>query len=267
MNTIGFAKEYCTSEFGQVHFWSCGDGPALLLLHQASQNSAEHRGIAAELAADYRVIALDYPGHGASDDPDHELSVPEYGTAALAVLDHLGIDKAHVGGHHSGALLAVELGVNHAARVGKVIVSGLGKRTEESVRAIVDRPMSRDLPVDDDGHFLAHTWDVYRQLSSPGTTPNTTYEFFRVSLDSRTRPYDAHYAFIKWDRDPVLEKLNKPTLLMHGEYDSFAEDPESLLDVVPNSRFVSIPGGGAFLFHEKPAECAAAIRTFLAEDA
>ena len=65
------------------------------------------------------------------------------------------------------------------------------------------------------------------------------------------------------NRDPVLAKLDKPTLLVHGEYDVFAEDPESLLAVVPTSQFVTIPGGGAFLFHERPEECAAVIRDFL----
>jgi len=265
MRTAKSTKAYCTTAFGDVHYWHVGSGPVLLMLHQASQSSAEFAAIAPMLADHYTVLTLDYPGHGQSDDPAHELRVPDFSAAVIAVLNALAIDRAHVCGHHSGGFLAIDLAVNHKDRIGEVILSGVGIRTEENVRAVLERPMTRDLPVDADGEFLARSWDVYRQLSSPGVSAETTFNWFIVGLEARRRPFDAHFAVLRWDRDPVLQQLRKRTLLICGEFDSFAEAPEELLDVVPDSRFVRIPGGGAFLFYEKPAECAQAILEFLGE--
>lgn len=263
MNTIKTQKGYCTTKYGEVHYWRCGTGPLLLMLHQASQSSAEFAAIAPLLADRFTVLAIDYPGHGRSDDTETEPGVSDYSAAVIAVLDALGVDAAHVCGHHSGGLLAIHLAVQYPDRVNNVIISGIGIRTEENVRAVLETPMTRDLPVDAEGTFLARTWETYRKLSSPGTPPDTTFKFFIVGLEARSRPFDAHFAFLRWDRDAVLAEVHQPALLMHGEFDYFAEEPERLLDTIPNSLFVRIPGGGAFLFYEQPAACAAAIADFL----
>jgi len=263
MPTINTKKAFCTTEFGAVHYWQTGSGPVLLMLHQASQSSAEFHAIAPILANQFTVLALDYPGHGASEDPERELNVADFSTTVVALLDDLGLDQVHVCGHHSGGVLAIHLAVNHADRVDRVIISGVGIRTEEGVRAVLDTPMTRDLPVDADGDFLARTWDVYRRMSSPGVPPELTFDSFIIGLSARTRPFDAHYEILRWDRDAVLARMRKPTLLVHGEFDHFAEEPEKLLTMIADSHFVKIPGGGAFLFYEKPAECAAVISDFI----
>ena len=266
MTTISIEKAYCTTSLGQVHIWSAGEGQVLLLLHQASQSSREFLAAAPHLAEHVRIVAIDYPGHGRSDDPEQEPDVPDYGAAAMAVLDELGIATAHICGHHSGGILAAHLATTYPDRFDRLVISGIGERSEEAIKAVLERPMSRDLPIDANGEFLDKTWHVYRELSSPGTAPSTTFEFFRVSLEARTRPYDAHFAFMRWDRDPAIAAIHKPTLLLCGEHDIFAENPESLLEMIPGSRLAMVPGGGAFLFYEKPAECAAAIIDFLADE-
>ncbi len=256
-------KSFCATEFGDVYCWQTGSGPVLLLLHQASQSSEEYAAIAPHLAERYTVLAIDYPGHGRSDDPDVELSVQDFSSVVIEVLDELGLDRVHVCGHHSGAVLAIDLAVNHSKRIDKVILSGIGIRTETAVRAILDTPMTRDLPIDPDGDYLAKTWNVYRRMSSPGVSPEVTFKSFIVGLEARRRPFDAHIAVLKWDRDPLLEHIDKPTLIMCGEFDHFAEKPEKLLELIGDSQITYIRGGGPFLFHEKPRECASAIIGFL----
>ncbi|MEN7344194.1 MAG: alpha/beta fold hydrolase, partial [Pseudomonadota bacterium] len=156
-------KAFCDTPFGQVFYWTTGSGPPLLLLHQASQSSEECLQLAASLNDQYTVISLDYPGHGVSDDPARELQVPDYCAAIIAVLDELQIDKLHVCGHHSGGILAIYLALNHAERVQSIVLSGIGVRTEAGVRAVLDTPMTRDLPIDSAGDFLPKTWGVYRR--------------------------------------------------------------------------------------------------------
>ena len=256
-------KAFCPTANGQLYYWVAGSGPPILLLHQAAQSSTETITLAKELADEFTVIGFDYPGHGNSDDPETEPGVPEFTDSAIAVLNELDVAEAHVCGHHSGGIVALNLGAARSDRVLSVTISGIGIHTDEGVRAILERPMSRDLPIDTDGLFLSRSWNVYRELSAPGTEPATTFNFFLEGLKARTRPYDAHYSVLRWDRSLAEQSLDKPTLLLCGEHDSFAEHPEQFADQIQGSRLVHIEGGGAFLFYEKPVECATQIKNFI----
>ncbi|WP_055589129.1 alpha/beta fold hydrolase [Streptacidiphilus griseoplanus] len=84
-------------------------GPAVLLLHGFPDSAELWRGQVPVLVdAGYRVITVDLRGFGASDKP---VAVEEYAPARVlgdveAVLDGLGVDRAHVVGHDWGAVIA-----------------------------------------------------------------------------------------------------------------------------------------------------------------
>ena len=66
-----------------------------------------------------RVICVDLLGHGRSDQPDdlRLYSMPLFADQVLALLDHLGLERAVVGGTSLGANVALELAVRHPERV------------------------------------------------------------------------------------------------------------------------------------------------------
>jgi pimeloyl-ACP methyl ester carboxylesterase len=86
-----------------------GEGPPVILLHGWPDTHAIWQSqIAALAAAGYQAIAPDLRGFGASDKPE---GVDAYNILSLAgdvagVLDHLGVERAHVIGHDWGAALA-----------------------------------------------------------------------------------------------------------------------------------------------------------------
>ncbi len=53
----------------RVFVYSCGDGPAVLLLHGFPTSGYDWRGVIDGLKSDYRCVALDFPGYGLSDKP------------------------------------------------------------------------------------------------------------------------------------------------------------------------------------------------------
>lgn len=61
------------------------------------------------LAAERRVIALDLPGHGESAKALQRGDLDELSESVLALLDHLGIAKAHLGGHSMGGAVSLNL--------------------------------------------------------------------------------------------------------------------------------------------------------------
>ncbi len=96
------------------------EGMPFLLMHGILLDSVINHDLAREFAEiGFRVVLCDFLGHGASDKPaDPKLHrVDFYGEQALAVLDHLGIQRAVVGGISLGAITALELAVKAPQRV------------------------------------------------------------------------------------------------------------------------------------------------------
>ncbi|MDJ0709745.1 MAG: alpha/beta hydrolase [Woeseiaceae bacterium] len=259
-------RKLLDTRFGFVHLWTAGSGPDLLLLHQAAQSSDEFLGIVPLLVPNFRVISLDFPGHGASDTPDSELAVPDYCEAAMAVLDAAGSQRTHVFGHHSGGILAVALANAAPDRFGRLALSGAGISDPAVADALLNSPMTRDLPVDADGEFLHQTWSVYRNMSAPETEPATSFLPFVVGLRARLRPYDMHYELLRWDYESSWRTLRHRTLLIKGEHDRFAGDIAGLNDALANSSMCEIPGGGAWLLYEQPHAIAGVLGEFFGDD-
>ena len=264
--TPRFNRNLLSTPFGHVHYWTTGSGPSLLLLHQAAQSADEVLSVASLLADEFSVVALDYPGHGASDTPDHELSVPEYCDAIVAVLDALDVGKTHAFGHHSGGILAVALANAAPGRFERLVVSGAGVSDPAVADLLLNNPMTRDLPVDAAGKFLDKTWSVYRKMSAPATPPETTFLPFIVGLKARLRPYDMHYELLRWDYEASWRQLRHRTLLLKGEFDHFSGDVAAMNSALPNASMAEIAGGGAWLLYEQPGAVASTVAEFLRDD-
>lgn len=256
-------RAFVRTRFGAVHYWSAGRGQPLLLLHQSAQSSDEFLGMLAHLRDSHTVIALDLPGHGASDSTDHELGVNEYCEAVISVLDAADVEQAHLLGHHGGCMLAVNIANEYPGRVGKLILSGGGIPDPAVADRLLNQPMTRDLPVDPGGDFLMKTWAVYQRMAAPGVPPETVLLPFVTGLAARLRPYDMHYAVLRWDYRTALDGLRHPTLLIKAGHDAFSGDVEGLHRLLPGSEFIVIADGGPWLFYEQPAACASAIASFL----
>lgn len=98
-----------------------GSGPrAIVLTHGLLMDSRMYTHVAPVLAdAGHRVITVDMLGHGASDQP-HEMtaySMPQFGRDVVALLDHLQLAHAVIGGTSLGANVALEAAVAAPARV------------------------------------------------------------------------------------------------------------------------------------------------------
>ncbi|WP_216204977.1 alpha/beta fold hydrolase [Amycolatopsis aidingensis] len=103
-----------------------GSGDRVVLLtHGIMFTRRMHAPLARKLAASgYRVLTLDLLGHGDSDRPGESwrYSLPAFAEQALALLDHLGVDRAVVGGTSLGANVALEVAVAAPDRLPGMIV-------------------------------------------------------------------------------------------------------------------------------------------------
>ncbi|MDJ0921327.1 MAG: alpha/beta hydrolase [Henriciella sp.] len=258
---------YIDGAEGQIHFWDAGQGAPVLLIHQASSSSEEFAGMVNALADEYRLVSFDWPGHGMSDDPLRELGVDDFTDAALAVLDHLSIETAHVLGNHGGALVAMNMAWKHPDRVERLVLSGTsGVKDMEAVQDFSDDlgldEMNR---IDRAGQSLSDAWDRYTRYM-PQSVPGDILIPYMNNIMVRLRPYDAHYEVLRFDRRPALDAIkDKRILLMQAENDPFVTDQEMLLDILPNAERVVLEDVGLFNFYEAPQNAAEAMAEFLSK--
>ena len=109
------------TEAGEIALLQAGAGEAVLLLHGLGATKASFLPTVAALAGEYRVTAIDLPGFGDSAMPLAAAYDPEFfARSAVAVLDALEIDRAHVIGNSMGGRIALELGFEFPERTGRL---------------------------------------------------------------------------------------------------------------------------------------------------
>ena len=109
---------------GSLSYLQAGPGPAVAVaLHGLGATKISLLPTVAALAPDMRVIALDLPGFGDSAKP---LGAPYdarfFARATVALLDELGVERAHVIGNSMGGRAALETGLSHPERVGRLVL-------------------------------------------------------------------------------------------------------------------------------------------------
>lgn len=256
----GFTK----SRSGQVHYWTAGTGPNVLFIHQSGNSSEEFAALVPHLAGDYRMIAVDLPGHGRSFDPDVEPTVEEFADATMTVLDDLNIETAHVVAHHGGGLTAMCLMAAHPNRFGKAILSGVDETVDPvEHQNLVQKIEDTDTTVRADPGFVASAWQRYQSMLSDGAMPHLAIGPFTSFLTARLRPHRGILTNLKWDRRDAVSQLRGPILWVTPEKDHFASSGFSRISIVPRSEHLTLAGAGTFMYYDFSESCAAMIREYL----
>jgi 3-oxoadipate enol-lactonase len=97
-----------------------GEGPTLVLGPSLGSTTAMWEPQVAALAERFRVVRYDHRGHGGSPAPGGPYELADLGGDVLALLDTLGIERAHVGGLSLGGMVAMWLAVNAPERVDRL---------------------------------------------------------------------------------------------------------------------------------------------------
>ena len=118
-------RSYTDGHFGQIHYCTCGEGNPLVLMHQSPTSMIQFNKVWSLLAdKGFRVIGIDLPGFGGSDGPIEVPTIADYAHIVPAVLDDLGIEKADLLGHHTGAIVATEVALHYPERINRIILNG-----------------------------------------------------------------------------------------------------------------------------------------------
>jgi len=132
----------------RVSYLDVGQGDPLVLIHGVGMNAASWYPQIEALSRDFRVIAVDMPGHGESDAFRHPVTLRDYVDWLAAFLHTQPETRFAVAGHSMGALICAGLAIDYPQLIGRaVVMSGVYRRSEGARQAVMQR--ARELAAGD----------------------------------------------------------------------------------------------------------------------
>ena len=172
----------------------------------------------------------------------------------IALLEHLGIARAHVVGVSMGGMISQHIAARYPDRVLSLtsVMSTSGNRRlprakKEAMQVVANRPMSGDKEA-----LIAYSVNAARVIGSPGYPSAEDRLQRRVRADFERGWYPQGVArqmaaiIADGDRRALLKSVKAPTLVIHGEDDPLVPLPggRDTAENIAGARLLTIPGMG-----------------------
>lgn len=237
----------------RLHVTDEGSGHAVLFLHGMGCDGSDWRPQLDAFGDRFRVVAIDHRGHGRSDrDVGQGYSIAGFAADAVGVLDHLGIDRAHVVGLSMGGMIAQEIAVTVPERVCTLsLMDTFARSGEGGIAMLADQVEAGGIEALAGGFpslvFAAATRagrpDLLERFDTQfrGNTPACLAWAMRAigGLDTYGR----------------LGSVTAPTVVFCGAEDNLTPLPqaEELAAAINGARLEIVPDAGHFSNLENPA--------------
>lgn len=263
-----YARARDVTLYYEIH----GDGPPLALIMGLGGNLAMWDPEFIDgLAQHFRVIAFENRGSGRSDKPDHPYTIKMFADDAAALLGELAIPHAHVMGASMGGMIALQLALDHADRVDRLILCcttpGGPHMTPPSLETL-------EAIANTDGlDPIAATRNNRRFAFTPAFIAAQEEYLERKLLrevEHPTPPYAlAHHfgAAVQFNVYDRLREIRHRTLVMAGREDVMVPAPNSVLLArhIPAADLLMYANAGHGFLTERRDECLSAMVAFLAK--
>jgi pimeloyl-ACP methyl ester carboxylesterase len=233
-----------------------GEGAPLVLAHGYTASLDMWREQAPAFSANHRLVIYDARGHGKSTAPA-DMSVyrleRDYVDDQLALMDHLVIDRAYVGGLSMGGMIAQEFACQHPERVSALLLFDTGPGTSgprdpalaarfEEFRGVMSRLARTE--------GMASVMEMMRANARGAMPTGASSDAVKRHLANMAEmSVDGYLGGAKalqgWrgslDR---LSSITAPTLVLVGENDSLLAPSRAIHAKIAGSRFVLVRNAG-----------------------
>jgi pimeloyl-ACP methyl ester carboxylesterase len=258
---------YADTPLGQLHYAEAGvEGVPLICLHQTPRSWDEFAELMPLVGPSRRIIAMDMYGFGQSAKPVGPQTIEQYASGVLHLADALGLDQFSVMGHHTGAVVAVEVASAVPGRVKSVILSSPSYTGPEYRAGHADGPGVDVAEIDSHGGHLT-TWWGQREPYYPPNRPDLLDRFVRDALAPGVDPAEGHIACSRYVMEDRIGEVTAPVLILGGDADPFSFPDVGLvrdgLVQAATVDIVVIEGGTIPMVEQLPTPVADAVVGFL----
>ncbi|MEZ0005590.1 pimeloyl-ACP methyl ester carboxylesterase [Flavobacterium sp. 28YEA47A] len=222
-------KGYADVNGIKMYYEIYGQGKPLVLIHGGGSTIQTTFGsIIPMLSQNRQLIGVELQAHGHTSDRNSDLSFEQDADDVVALLNSLNIEKADFFGFSNGGTTALQIGIRHPKRVGKIIAaSALSKRN--------------GVP--------SQFWDFMKNA----TLDQMPQPYKEAYLNASAHPENLKIMCDKCAKrmvnfkdisDEQLQSIKAPVLIVIGDADVMT--PEHAVEMhrlIPNSQLAIIPGG------------------------
>lgn len=242
-----------TVDGARIHYLDEGAGDVIVLLHGIGASNEDWADQVSVLRSNYRVIAPDLRGFGASERAG-DYGVGRFASDVWGLLAQLGIERFSLVGHSMGGAVALEMALAAPKRVTQIV-------------------LANTLP-----SFQTNTWRkrllfvtrlclmaifgprVLSRRIAQGLFPNPEHAALRARQVARSR-HNSRWVYLQtiirlvgWTAEARLSELMMPALVLMSESDYFPiEDGQRFAAALPNAEFLLAKGMHHSLQQEAPA--------------
>jgi pimeloyl-ACP methyl ester carboxylesterase len=220
-------------------------GEPVILLHGGLANANYWGTQIRALQSRYRVIVMDSRGHGRSSRDDKPYGYDVMASDVIGLMDFLKIPKAAIVGWSDGAIIGLDIALNHPERLAKLFAFAANS-DPSGVADIAQSPVFNA--------FIARAAKEYETLSP---TP-TEYKTFLGQIEKmwETQP--------NWTASD-LQKITVPVWIVDADHDEAIkrENTEFMAKEIPNAGLLLQPEVSHFSFLQDPQQFTADLLHFL----
>ena len=227
------------------------------------------------------VIISDHRGTGRSQKPDESYTTKQFASDIVAVMDHLGFEKAHILGHSMGGRVAQWIAIDRPERVRSLILASSGsgnfKNAPDYIRGIPLATAYEIAKFGFPGYFRHHVKSEFFY----------TTKFLKANSSNLQKAVAAHVRDLPpvkmylrhviarqmHETSHVVSKIKAPTLVTVGELDtdergtaSHFDSSKWLSQQINGCTFVPQKGVKHGTFWEKPEEINQIVQDFISRN-
>jgi pimeloyl-ACP methyl ester carboxylesterase len=223
----------------------------LLFVHGWQGDHTVWEGVINALGPQYRCVAVDLPGFGASRDAGGPYTLERFAAGLLEVIEERALAPVVVVGHSMGAKIALRLAIDAPEAVSSLVLiapvpatpADFSEKGAAGLRATCGDPEA------------ARKW--LRRLFAGEPDPHALE---LVCAAAAQTPRDAGLeSFESWsnaDLSEAVRAMTAPAVVVAPESDNPEMQEQKVAALLPNARFVVLPGAGHYAMLEQPAEIA-----------
>ena len=232
----------------RIHYEIEGQGPPLVMQYGQyfPLEAWRYLNYVGALKDHCRLILLDARGHGESDKPYDPAAYRNEHLVKdiLAVMDDLGIEKAHFMGYSSGSYYGLGIAKYAPNRLLSLILGGIAPYSDSANDGSWDLGQITELEKQTGAEFAEKLEEIIQSLGFPPFTPalrtamqrhdpRALIAWHRCNMEMRCRSYEH-----------LLPAIRVPCLIYSGDSASEFADAQKTAQDIPRAVFVGIPGGG-----------------------
>ncbi len=269
---------HATSSDGvRLYFEETGSGEPIVFIHEFAGDYRAWEPQVRHFSRAYRCIAYNARGYSPSDVPEDPASYSQdiARLDAVAILDHLEIERAHVIGLSMGGFAALHFGLHHPDRARSLVVAGCGYGAErerrEQFRAETEAT-AHLIETADGAAFAERYAQGPTRVQFQNKDPRGWTEFREQLAEHSLRGAANTMRGVQgrrpsiYDLEDRMHAMRVPTLILTGDEDDPCLAPNVFMKrTIPSAALITLPNSGHTINIEEPLLFNQALEWFLGQ--